>query len=215
MNNKLSTPPSNKNAIQKLLAAIAKVLNLIYRLFDRVLMYLQMHRFAKVGKNVRFFPMSSYFIFENIEIGDDVQINHGANFETWIAKLHIGNKVLFGPNVTIRGGIHPYYKVGHFIYDVPESEKRPEDDQDVWIEDDVWIGCNVTILKGVTIGRGAVIAAGAVVTKPIPPYTIAGGTPAKKIKNRFTSIEETIEHDCKLFPNNRIPNNQLKEEFQK
>lgn len=215
MNNKLSTPSSNKNAIQKLLAAIAKVLNLIYRLFDRVLMYLQMHRFAKVGKNVRFFPMSSYFIFENIEIGDDVQINHGANFETWIAKLHIGNKVLFGPNVTIRGGIHPYYKVGQFIYDVPESEKKPEDDQDVWIEDDVWIGCNVTILKGVTIGRGAVIAAGAVVTKSIPPYTIAGGTPAKKIKNRFTSIEETIEHDSKLFPNNRIHNNQLIEEFQK
>lgn len=55
------------------------------------------------------------FIYENIEIGNDVQINHGANFETWIAKLYIGNKVLFGPNVTIRGGIHPYYKVGQFI----------------------------------------------------------------------------------------------------
>lgn len=213
--NAISITPSSKNTIQKLLASCAKVINLMYRSYDRVLMYLQMQRFAKVGKNVRFFPMSSYFIFENIEIGNDVQINHGANFETWIAKLHIGNKVLFGPNVTVRGGIHPYYKVGQFIYDVPESDKRPEDDQDVWIEDDVWIGCNVTILKGVTIGRGAVVAAGAVVTKSIPPYTIAGGTPAKKIKNRFSSVEETIEHDSKLFPNNRIHQNDIIEEFNK
>lgn len=173
----------------------------------------QKQRFRSVGKNVRFHPMSSTFIFENIEIGDDVHINHGANFETWIAKLHIGNKVLFGPNVTIRGGIHPYYKVGQFIFDVLETEKRPEDDQDVFIEDDVWIGCNVTILKGVTIGRGAVVAAGAVVSKSVAPYTIAGGVPAKKIKNRFDSIKQTLLHDKTLFPNNRIAEESLVSEF--
>ena len=208
------TPISHKKSlVSKFLIIVAKICNFVYRAFDRVLMYCNKPRLRKVGKNVHFFPLSSTFIYENIEIGDDVQIDHGANFETWIAKLHIGNKVLFGPNVTVRGGIHPYYKVGQFIYDVPESEKRPEDDQDVWIEDDVWIGCNVTILKGVTIGRGAVVAAGAVVTKSIPPYTIAGGTPAKKIKNRFKSVDETVEHDSKLFPNNRIPQNDIIEEF--
>lgn len=40
-----------------------------------------------------------------------------------------------------------------------------------------------TILKGVTIGEGAVIASGAVVTKNIPPYTLAGGVPAKVIRS--------------------------------
>lgn len=189
------------------------MLNLCYRAWDRLLMYIQYSRFKSIGNNVRFFPMSSRFIFENICIGNDVQINHGANFETYIAKLHIGNKVLFGPNVTIRGGIHPYYKVGQFIFDIPESEKGPNDDQDVFIEDDVWIGCNVTILKGVVIGRGAIVAAGAVVTKPIAPYTIAGGVPAKKIKNRFKTVEETILHDDKLFHNNRIADDILLKEF--
>jgi len=42
----------------------------------------------------------------------------------------------------------------------------------------------VTILPGVVIGDGSVIAAGSVVTKSLEPYTIAGGVPAKKIKER-------------------------------
>jgi len=52
----------------------------------------------------------------------------------------------------------------------------------VVIEDDVWIGCRAIILKGVRIGRGSIIAAGAVVTKDVPPYTVAGGVPARIIQ---------------------------------
>jgi acetyltransferase-like isoleucine patch superfamily enzyme len=63
----------------------------------------------------------------------------------------------------------------------------------VVIEQDVWIGAAVIILKGVTIGEGAVIGAGSLVTKDIPPYTIAVGTPAKSIKKRF-SDEELKRH---------------------
>ena len=42
---------------------------------------------------------------------------------------------------------------------------------------------NCIILKGVTIGEGAVVAAGSVVTKDVPPYTMVGGNPARKIKD--------------------------------
>lgn len=41
-------------------------------------------------------------------------------------------------------------------------------------------------LAGVTIGDGSVIGSRAVVTKDIPPYTIAGGVPAKPIRKRFS-----------------------------
>lgn len=62
--------------------------------------------------------------------------------------------------------------------------------EDIIIGNDVWIGYEAVIMAGVHIGDGAVIAARAVVTKDVPPYTIVGGTPARKIRMRFE--EETI-----------------------
>lgn len=54
----------------------------------------------------------------------------------------------------------------------------------VIIEDNVFIGFRAIILGGVTVGYGSVISAGAVVTKDVPPLTIVGGVPAKKIGDR-------------------------------
>lgn len=52
----------------------------------------------------------------------------------------------------------------------------------IHIGNHVWIGTRVTILKGVSVGDGAVIAAGSLVTNDIPPRTLAGGVPAKILK---------------------------------
>ena len=52
----------------------------------------------------------------------------------------------------------------------------------VIIKDGAHIGIGAIIMPGVTIGEGAVIGAGAVVTKDIPPYSVAVGSPAKVIK---------------------------------
>jgi acetyltransferase-like isoleucine patch superfamily enzyme len=52
----------------------------------------------------------------------------------------------------------------------------------VAIKDGAHIGIGAIIMPGVTIGEGAVIGAGAVVTKDIPPYAVAVGSPAKVIK---------------------------------
>lgn len=61
---------------------------------------------------------------------------------------------------------------------------------DIIIGNDVWIGYEAVILSGVTIGNGAIIGARAVVTRDVPPYTIAGGIPAKPIRKRFS--DDTI-----------------------
>ena len=61
---------------------------------------------------------------------------------------------------------------------------------DIVIGNDVWIGYDAVILSGVTIGDGAIIGTRAVVTKDIPPYTIVGGVPARRIRRRFD--EETV-----------------------
>jgi acetyltransferase-like isoleucine patch superfamily enzyme len=53
------------------------------------------------------------------------------------------------------------------------------------VGNDVWIGENVTLGHGVQIGDGAVVASNSVVTKDVSPFTIVGGIPAKKIRDRF------------------------------
>jgi acetyltransferase-like isoleucine patch superfamily enzyme len=53
----------------------------------------------------------------------------------------------------------------------------------ITIQDEVWIGANAVILAGVCIGKHSVIAAGSIVTKDVPPYTVAGGNPARVLKS--------------------------------
>lgn len=67
---------------------------------------------------------------------------------------------------------------------------------DIVIGNDVWIGYEAVIMPGVHIGDGAIVGTRAVVTKDIPPYSIAGGVPAKEIRKRFN--QETIDALQKL-----------------
>jgi acetyltransferase-like isoleucine patch superfamily enzyme len=162
--------------------------------------------FSKYGNHFIFDPQDE-FTFKNIEVGNDVLIGNGAILVASESKIKIGNKVMFGPNVTIIGGNHNTSVVGQFMYDV--HDKRPEDDQDVIIEDDVWIGSCAIILKGVRVGRGSIIAAGAVVTRDVPPYTICGGVPARVLSVRF-SIDTIQVHEAALYaPEQRLSPGEL------
>ncbi|MDD3886196.1 MAG: CatB-related O-acetyltransferase, partial [Victivallaceae bacterium] len=74
------------------------------------------------------------------------------------------------------------------------------------VRKDVWIGFEALILAGVTIGDGAIIGARAVVTRDVPPYTIAGGVPAKVIRKRFddATIAELQRLQWWNWPEDRI-----------
>jgi acetyltransferase-like isoleucine patch superfamily enzyme len=50
-------------------------------------------------------------------------------------------------------------------------------------------------MTGVNIGNGAIIAAGSIITKDVEPYSIYGGCPAKKIKDRFDNAKDVIKHE--------------------
>jgi acetyltransferase-like isoleucine patch superfamily enzyme len=109
-------------------------------------------------------------------------------------KVVIGSYCSIGPNVTIiTGGAHPTDWVSTYPFraqwNLPGAyqDGMPVSRGDVVIGSDVWISSNIIILSGVTIGHGAVIAAGSLVTRDIPPYSIAGGVPARVLRHRFSA----------------------------
>ena len=138
------------------------------------------------GYNVYFSPLDSVFSYENLYVGNNVCIGYHADFISTRSKIIINDHVIFGPNVSIRGGDHRTDIVGCFIDEIKDCDKLPENDADVIFEGDNWIGMNSIILKGVTIGRGCIVAAGAVVSRDTPPYSIVGGVPATGLKMSFT-----------------------------
>ena len=114
-------------------------------------------------------------------IGDDVQINDYVHIVSK-EKVTIGNNVLMASKIFISDLNHGNYSSE--IQDSPDipPNKRNLSTSPVIIEDNVWIGEFVSILPGVTIGFGTIIGANSVVSKSIPPYVIAVGSPAKAIK---------------------------------
>lgn len=126
----------------------------------------------QVDASFNLFPPFNTDCGKNLHFGKRVFLNSGCKFQDQ-GGIFIGDDVLVGHNCMIA-------TLNHAEDPDNRGDMIPEP---VRIGDKVWIGANVTILPGVTIGDGAIIAAGAVVTKDVAPRTVAGGIPAKHIKN--------------------------------
>ena len=128
-----------------------------------------------------------------LKLGDDIQINDAVHIAA-INSVTIGNRVLIASKVFISDHNHGFYGKGniHTSPSIPPV-KRVLSSEPVIIGDDVWIGEFVAILPGVTIGKGAVIGTMSVVTKDIPKYSIAVGSPAKVIKIYDFEKKDIIE----------------------
>lgn len=138
---------------------------------------------------------SPHHIFDS-SIGNYTYITRNSH----ISMTMIGSFCSIGPNFLCGWGIHPvngisthpmfysrYKQNGMSL----SKENKFEERKKIEIGNDVFIGANVTVLDGVKIGDGAVIGAGAVVSKDIPSYAIAVGSPANILK--FRHSPEIIE----------------------
>ena len=107
----------------------------------------------------------------------DSILNLGSGYINRGVKIRCFQKISIGENVAISENVTIWDSDAHEIVGKESAKTKP-----ISIGNHVWIGINVTILKGVTIGDGAIIAAGSVVTRDIPANSLAGGVPAKVLK---------------------------------
>ena len=120
----------------------------------------------------------------NIRIGKNCSVQYNTMIVGYGENDDAEGIIKIGDNVRIAGNCM-IISANHIF----ENREKPICEQglerrNIVIEDDVWIAGGVHIMSGVTIGKGSVIGAGSVVTKNIPPYSVAVGSPAKVIKNR-------------------------------
>ena len=112
-------------------------------------------------------------------------------------KLKIGKFCSIAADVLfLLGGEHrkdfiSTYPFNALMESFEHIEGHPASKGDIIVGNDVWIAHGAKILSGVNIGDGAIIAANSLVTRDVPPYAIAMGSPAKVVQYRFD--EDTIE----------------------
>ena len=95
--------------------------------------------------------------------------------------LEIGEKVLLSPNVYITDCDHEYRNISVPVIDQGIAQKG----QTVSIGYGSYIGINAVIVGNVKIGKHCVIGANSVVTKDVPDYCVAVGSPARVIKRMW------------------------------
>jgi maltose O-acetyltransferase len=108
-------------------------------------------------------------------VGDHTFINYGSSISAH-ELVSIGRECHLG---------HYTFIVDNNQHDLRQHLVVPPSGP-VTIEDNVWIGSHSIILPGVRIGHNAVIGAGSVVTKPVPPWCLAVGNPARIVRRLNT-----------------------------
>jgi len=148
------------------------------------------------------------FMEENsvLRMGASIQNNKGE-------RVYIGRYTVVSMNVTIVTNNHKS-TVG-----IPQcllgASHINDKSKDIHIGEDVWVGTRSTILAGGDLGRGCIVGACSTVTKPVPPYAIVTGTPAKIVGVKF-DIEQIMEHEKALYPTSeRMSREELEKLFNK
>ncbi len=152
-------------------------LSRIYRMLREADTRIQFRRIRR-GKNVVVYPGLVTARPENIEIGDNVSINHNAVLYAHDnSSIKIGDYTAIGPGVMIFTVNHDTRVTGCKFADA-------HIEGDVIVGRNVWIGAGAILLPGIRIGEGAVVAAGSVVSRDVEPFSVVGGVPAAFISPR-------------------------------
>ncbi len=114
---------------------------------------------CNIGQNVVISP--SVKLGRNVKVQNNVSVYTGVICE---------DDVFLGPSMVFTNVINPRSHVNR------KNEFMP-----TYIRKGASIGANATVICGNEIGEYALVGAGSVITKPVKPYALVVGNPAKQI----------------------------------
>ena len=196
-------------AVRKVVGAILR------RTRDRVLARRLHTSGLRIGRHPRLTGLAHIHMGENFSAGDGLWLDAITSFagETYTPKLTIGPNcnvsdnvhiactnavtiaegLLCGSRVVISDHAHGIYSGSTQSSPAERPVLRPlSKDRKVIIGRNVWIGDGCAILAGADLGDGAIIGANSVVNGPVPPNTIAAGTPARPIRDWHTESSQWL-----------------------
>ena len=138
---------------------------------------------TKIGKGTKIWHFTH--VMPDSEIGEDC--NLGQN-------VVISPKVILGRNVKVQNNVSIYTGVTceddvflgpsmvfTNIINPRSAIVRRDEYVDTFVRKGASIGANATVICGNELGKYCLIGAGAVITKPVKPYALMVGNPARQI----------------------------------
>jgi len=154
---------------------------------------------VKLGRDVRIFGFVNLYgceIGDETKIGSFVEIQKNARIG---ACCKISSHTFICEGVTLEDNVF----IGHGVTFINDRYPRATNGNGQLKSEDDWncevtlvkrgasIGSGVTLLGGITVGENAIVGAGSVVTGDVPANTTVAGNPARVLKNRFASTNES------------------------
>jgi len=115
----------------------------------------------------------------------EIRLGHHTTVESARFIAHGGTTLEVGPDCMFAYDVEVRTSDEHSILDASSGE-RINPDQSVHIGEHVWIGARSVVLKGVRIGNDSVVATGSIVSRDLGAGVVAGGIPAKEIRDGVT-----------------------------
>lgn len=116
-----------------------------------------------------------------VSIGDRCLVGRGSGIVGHFS-ITIGDDVWTGHHVYITDQNHGYEDTERPI----SLQTQPE--RAVSIGDGSWLGHGAVVLPGVTIGKHVVVGANSVVTRDLPDFSVAVGSPARVIRRHVAGV---------------------------
>ena len=154
--------------------------------------------FNHCGDGVIFHHNVLFSSGRNISLGNGVLVNRNSMLDDR-GPIDVGPYTMISAGVTIETHTHPFDD-----FDRPIAYAGRGYDP-VTIGANSVIGYNSVLTAGSSVGYRAIIGAGSVVTSHIPDYTVAGGVPARPIKEIKPSGDDPVRQALEADPDWRHP----------